>query len=68
MKVKTQNGEVVEVKEVSMWGYVISGKIAKDHYIALGHYYDQERVTEVFAEITCAGWNEKNPEYVMPQN
>lgn len=70
MKVTTQDGEIVEVEEVNMHGYVISGKLSgvKNQYMALGHYYDKLRVCEVFAELTCTGWNDKKSEYVMPKN
>lgn len=67
MKVTTQDGKVFEIKQIEMQGNIIYGNAfpPKDR-IELGRYNDSNRTIEVYAEIGCIGWNEKNGEYVMP--
>ena len=69
MKVTTQSGEMLEVHEISLSGKVIKCTPEKDKRkrVVCGEYKDRQRATEVFSEMTCIGWNEKNPEYVMPK-
>ena len=71
MKITKQDGTVVHSHSIEIHGCKIfciprDGKLTER--IFCGEYSDIQRTIEVFSEMTYAGWNFKNPEYVMPQN
>lgn len=70
IKITTQDGSLIFVEEITMQGCVILGTLhgKPNEHMVCGKYCDRLRTTEVFSEMTCAGWNFENPEYVMPQN
>lgn len=70
MKIIKQDGNVVTGHSIEMQGCTIyctpDNKPGKR--VKCGTYGDILRTTEVFSEMTIAGWSFENPEYVMPQN
>ncbi|ADL03353.1 hypothetical protein [Lacrimispora saccharolytica] len=70
MKIIKQDGNVVMGHSIEMKGCTIfcTPDDKTDGRIECGKYQDMLRTTEVFSEMTFAGWNFKNPEYAMPQN
>ncbi len=70
MKIIKQDGDVVMGHSIEMQGCTIY--CVPDHSpwecVECGKYEDMLRTTEVFSEMTFAGWNFKNPEYAMPEN
>lgn len=69
MKIVTQSGEVVYAHEIQASGGKIecTPKSDKRKRVLVGVYGSVERAMEVFAEMTCEGWNNENPSYVMPK-
>ena len=70
MKITTQKGEVVNAHDIEISGSKIQCTPDYDHRrrIVCGIYNSRRRATEIFSEMTCEGWNNENPQYVMPQN
>ena len=69
MKITTQDGRVVNAHTIEISRNVIRYTPDEDHRrkIVCGVYADRFRATEVFSEMTEAGWTRENPEYVMPK-
>lgn len=69
MKIVTQNGEVVYAHEIQNSGKEIKCTPKNDRRkrVLVGVYDSVKRATEVFVEMTCEGWNNKNPSYIMPK-
>ena len=68
MKITAQDGLTVDVKELTLQGCIIFGtSILPKSKIELGRYANLQRAIEVWSEIACKGWNEKNAVYVMPK-
>lgn len=69
MKIVTQSGETVYAHEIQTSGKEIrcTPQNDKRKRVVAGVYDSMKRATEVFAEMTCEGWNNKNPSYVMPK-
>ncbi|MFR3729153.1 hypothetical protein [Lacrimispora sp.] len=70
MKIIKQDGSVVTGYSIEMQGCTIycTPDNKPNERVECGKYGDVLRTTEVFSKMTIAGWNFKNPEYVMPQN
>ena len=69
MKITTQDGRVIEAHDIEVSGCEIKCTPVNDmrKRELCGAYKDRIRATAIFAEMTCIGWNNKNPEYVMPK-
>lgn len=69
MEITMQNGDVVNAYNIELSGKTI--KCTPNHdkrlRIECGTYQSRERATEIFSEMTCEGWNNKNPKYIMPK-
>lgn len=70
MVITRQDGVVDECTDIMVQGKVIyyTPKSDRRKKEMAGVYKNRERATEVFSEITCVGWNNENPKYVMPTN
>lgn len=68
MKVKAQDGLVVNTKEVEMKGKLIkcTPTFNIKGTLELGRYKTFERALEVFSELSCFLWNGAS-EYIMPK-
>ena len=68
MIIETQDGEIVDIHEITMQGNEISCKDPEDkrRKKVIGVYADRRRATEIYAEIACADWNETKS-YKMPE-
>ena len=68
MIIKRQDGAVDECTNITLQGKVIYYTPRKDQRKkeVAGIYESRERATEVFSEMTCEGWNNKNSQYKMP--
>ena len=68
MTVTTQNGEIIDIHEVSLQGNEISCKDPADRRRkkVLGVYADRRRATEIYAEIVYTNWH-KAKSYKMPE-
>lgn len=69
IKITTRDGRVIETHEIEFNGYEIRCIPLNDpeKRELCGVYKDRIRATAIFAEMTCMGWNDENPEYVMPK-
>lgn len=69
MKIVTQNRETIYAHEIQISGKEIkcTPKNDKRKRVSVGIYETVKRATEIFSEMTCEGWNNKNPSYVMPK-
>ena len=69
MKITAQDGLTVDVKALEMKGCIIFGTlILPKSKVELGRYASIQRTIEVWSEIACKAWNEKNASYVMPKS
>ena len=70
MVITRQDGVVDECTDIMVQGKVIyyTPKNDRRKKEMAGVYENRERATEIFSEMTCEGWNSKNPNYVMPIN
>lgn len=68
MIIITQGGEIIDIHDITLQGNEISCKDPEDkrRKKVIGVYADRRRVTEIYAEIACANWNETKP-YKMPE-
>ena len=69
MKITTQDGRVIAANDIEISGCEIKCTPVNDmrKRELCGVYKDRIRATAIFSEMTCIGWNNKNPEYVMPK-
>lgn len=69
MKITTQDGKVIIAHNIEISGCVVKCTPKEDmrKREVCGEYKDRIRATEIFAEMTCIGWNTKNPQYTMPK-
>lgn len=70
MKITTQDGKTIIAHDIELIGCEIKCIPVGDNRKKelCGVYADRIRATAIFAEMTCIGWDNNNPEYVMPEN